>query len=154
MRGTSQCSLLSILGGKFFVCAILAAMVGALALASGAARGQDGAKDEDGLMVKVRGEWQKATLPIRELDEGKPVEVKVSGKLTDGVFAIGGETTGTVITFGKTTWELDLRDNEKLRAAAEKLDGKKVVVTGKVRTKRGVEIPLRTIVSVATLEAK
>jgi len=37
----------------------------------------------------------------------------------------GGETTGTVITFGKTTWELDLGDNEKLRAKVEKLDGKK-----------------------------
>jgi len=153
MRGTLLSSLLDTFWGTVSAFAFLALVMGGLVNGSSAARGQDD-PEEDGVMVKVRGEWQKATLPLAELDEGKPVEVKVIGKLSDGVFAIGGETTGTVITFGKTTWELDLRDNEKLRAAAEKLDGKKVVVTGKVRTKRGVEIPLRTIVSVATLEAK
>jgi len=153
MRGTLLSSLLDTLWATVSAFAFLALVVGGLSHGSGAARGQDG-KDEDGVMVKVRGEWQKATLPLKELEEGKPVEVKVVGKLSDGVFAIGGETTGTVITFGKTTWELDLGDNEKLRAKVEKLDGKKVVVIGKVRTKKGVEIPLRTILSVATLEAK
>ena len=61
------------------------------------------------------------------------------------------ETTGTIIRFGKTTWELDLRKNPAFGPDAEKLSGKRVVVTGTVRTQAGIEISKRTILTVESI---
>lgn len=79
------------------------------------------------------------------------VRVEVKGKLRTGIVAIGGETTGTIITAGNITWELDLGRNARLRAAAKKLNGKTVVVKGTLTRKRGVEIRERWIVTVKSL---
>jgi hypothetical protein len=72
------------------------------------------------------------------------------------VVAPGGATTGTTITAGGATWELDIADKE-LSTQAEKLGGKQVKVSGTVEVKRPTAAPPRprTIVTVKTLaEAK
>ena len=103
------------------------------------------------IKVKTEGEYKLAALPIKELEAGKTLEVMVRGVLTDGLVAIGGETTGTVIKVGKTTWELDLGTDPKFKAVAKELSGKAVIVVGKVQKKDGVEVKTRTIVKVAGL---
>ncbi len=45
-----------------------------------------------------------------------------TAQLQVGVVAIGGETIGKIIGFGRTTWELDLREPPAFRPAAEKLN--------------------------------
>jgi len=103
--------------------------------------------------VKEDGRWEPTKLPLAGLVEGKAVTVRVRGTLTHGIIAIGGETTGTTIRFGETTWELDLRKAKMFSSAAEKLSGKRVVVSGLVRTQKGVEIGTRTILAVGSIES-
>ena len=104
----------------------------------------------EGVYIKIDGQWRKAKLPLKQLAAGKSVKVRVQGKLIDGIFVIGGETTGTLIQFGKISWELELGNNQKWRVLAAKLNGKQVMVTGKVRTKAAIEVRQRTIVTVET----
>lgn len=89
-----------------------------------------------------------------EPDSTKPgesnIHVECHGKLRHGIASIGGETTGTTITFQGVTWELKLRDDES-RKLAEKFNKKPVVVVGKLSHIRGVEIPSRWIVVVEKL---
>ena len=80
------------------------------------------------------------------------VKVFVKGKLNNQVVAIGGETTGTVITANGITWELELGDNAELRRKAEELHDHTVIISGMLRMKRGVEIPQRWIVTVSSLK--
>jgi hypothetical protein len=79
------------------------------------------------------------------------IKVEVTGTLTTGIMAIGGETTGTVIQAGNVIWELDFEQNAQLKARAKELSGKRVVVTGTYRRGRGVEIAQREIVTVTSL---
>lgn len=86
---------------------------------------------------------------------GKPTEyvrVEVRGKLKTGIVVIGGETTGTTITAGNITWELDFARNRKLAELAKTLNGQTVVVKGTLRLKRGVERKTRWIVTVRSLQ--
>lgn len=83
--------------------------------------------------------------------DGQIIEIR--GKLEHGVQAIGAETTGTIVTTReKKTYELELK-GRKFQELAEKLDGKQVVVKGKLRIKRGVEVPERRIIEVSQLMA-
>jgi len=79
------------------------------------------------------------------------IKVEVTGTLQTGLMAIGGETTGTVITSNDVTWELDLRKSPKLQAMVSQLNGKKVTVVGRYQRRRGLEIPQREIVTVTAL---
>jgi hypothetical protein len=79
------------------------------------------------------------------------VRVEVTGTLQTGIAAIGGETTGTLIRSGGVTWELDLRGDPAMTAAAAKLNGRRVVVTGTLTSRPGVEVPRRDIVVVTAL---
>ncbi len=81
------------------------------------------------------------------------ITVEIKGKLNTGVFAIGGETTGTTITASGLTFELDFGEQSKLSRQAEGLDGQTVIVKGTLEGKPGVEIPLRYIVTVTSLKA-
>lgn len=87
---------------------------------------------------------------------GKPkepdIKVQVEGTLRHGVVAIGGETTGTEITAGGTTWELDLGSEQRLQRLAARLDGKSAVAVGAFELRRGVEVPVRRIVKVVSLK--
>jgi hypothetical protein len=102
--------------------------------------------------VSLTGFHSMSTSTALAGDEGY-IKVEVKGVLKTGIFAIGGETTGTIITTKKGTLELDLGKDKNLRAQAEKLNGKSVVVTGNLSIRKGVEVRQRLIVSVATLKA-
>src|SRR5262249_42533003 len=85
----------------------------------------------------------------------KPDEsyVKVThmiGTLRTGLVAPGGATTGTTITNGNVTWELDFKDNKDFRALAEKLNGKDVRIAGTLEVKASTvpQRKARTIVTV------
>jgi hypothetical protein len=78
-------------------------------------------------------------------------KVKIEGTLSTGVKAIGGETTGIVITNAQGRWELDLGNNPSLRALATQLQGKQVVVEGILTIRQGIEIPERSIIKVSRL---
>src|SRR5437016_14684286 len=80
--------------------------------------------------------------------------VTVVGTLRTGFVAIGGETTGTTITAKGIKWELDFGKNAELRAAAEKLDGKQVTVTGTLEHRVGVEVRERWTVTVTSLKGR
>lgn len=82
------------------------------------------------------------------------ITVTVVGTLRTSVVAIGGETTGTTVTAKGITWELDFGKDAELRAAAEKLDGKLVTVTGTLERRAGVEIKERWIVVVTSLKGR
>lgn len=77
------------------------------------------------------------------------VDVTVRGMLRHGVMAIGTETTGVTITAGAVTWELELR---KLRARASTLDGRKAIVSGRLRRAAGVEVRNRYVVEVRAVK--
>jgi hypothetical protein len=81
------------------------------------------------------------------------LKIEAKGKITTGIVAIGGETTGTTITTPGGTFELDLSKNKDLQAQAEKLNGKTGIVTGTLAIRKGVEIRQRFIVTVTTLKA-
>lgn len=81
------------------------------------------------------------------------IKVEIKGKLQTGIVAIGGETTGVVIQAKDGSLELNLGTNKDLRAEAEKLNGKAVVVTGTLTVRRGVEVRQRLIVTVATIKS-
>src|SRR5690349_1150987 len=67
--------------------------------------------------------------------------ISYEGVLTTGVVAIGGETTGVTLKTEKDgVFELDFGTNKDLSAAAEKLNGKKVRVTGDYKPRPGVEV--------------
>jgi len=98
-------------------------------------------------LVKVSREGVKTV-------HGKPVRrlIQVRGKLSTGIMAIGGETTGTILTTEDGTWELDSSGSKELSELADKLNGKAVVVTGVPERREGVEIKERRIIKVQSLE--
>lgn len=81
------------------------------------------------------------------------ISVTVVGTLQTGILAIGGETTGTTITSKGITWELDMGELPTVRKAAEKLNGKKVMVRGSLELRKGTEVRQRWIVTVTHFEA-
>lgn len=83
-------------------------------------------------------------------DEGE-VRVELRGLLDSRVVAIGGETTGVEITAEKIRFELDFAGNANLRRLATQLHGQKVVATGKLTVRQGIERRNRWIVQVERL---
>jgi hypothetical protein len=79
-------------------------------------------------------------------------KLTVTGALRTGIMAIGGETTGTEILQGATSYELDIKD-AALKRKAEELNGKQATVTGTLTIKQGPERGQRRIIAVETLEA-
>jgi hypothetical protein len=84
---------------------------------------------------------------------GDYIKVEIRGTLRAGMMAIGGETTGTVITARGATWELDFKGVPQGRQKAESLDGRPVLVKGSLEIRPGVERRERAIVTVTSLEA-
>lgn len=77
------------------------------------------------------------------------IDVTVRGTVQTGLMAIGGETTGTLITVGPVTWELALDGRQQ--KIAHQLSGRRAVVSGELRQVRGVEIRRRLILSVRNI---
>jgi hypothetical protein len=95
-----------------------------------------------------------SALPIRAEDKdktapmGEVVQLEIKGKVTTGVVAIGGETTGVVIATTPQGFTCEL---EGLTDAS--LNGKTAVVTGTLTIKPGVEVRTRTILKLASARA-
>lgn len=105
-------------------------------------------------VVRANVRWKgKPVRPDSKTSDEDYIQVEVRGKLNSQVFAIGAETTGVQISAQGVTWELDFGDNKKFRELAKELDGQKVLVTGKLSAKKGVEISRRMIVAVETFHA-
>lgn len=81
------------------------------------------------------------------------VRVECHGKLRDGISAIGAETTGTIIQFEGTTWELKFKDTagKDFATAQHKKD---VSIVGTLRREEGVEKRVRWIVDVEKFTAR
>ncbi len=91
-------------------------------------------------------------VPASQPANSESVEVSIVGRVKTGLVAIGGETTGTVISANNITWELDLQGDEQLIEAVQ-LAGKKAVrVKGTLIKKAGVEVRERWIVQVQTIK--
>lgn len=89
-------------------------------------------------------------------DEAPPaptVSVECCGRLRDGVVAIGGETTGTTISFNRIVWELQLHD-DVARKFARMHHKEPVVVTGTLRKIAGNEVKDRWIIDVKKLSER
>src|SRR5688500_18198082 len=82
---------------------------------------------------------------------GEYIKVEIRGILRGGLMAIGGETTGYVITSRGVTWELDFGGDAAMQKQADALDGKTALVTGTLEARPGVEIKTRTIVTVRSV---
>jgi hypothetical protein len=83
---------------------------------------------------------------------GDYIKVEIRGTLRTGIMAIGGETTGTVVTARGANWDLDLTRIPDGRQRAESLDGRPVLVKGSLEIRPGVERRERAIVTVTSLE--
>ena len=84
---------------------------------------------------------------------GDYIKVEIRGTLRTGMMAVGGETTGTMVTARGASWELDLTHVPEGRKKAETLDGRAVLVKGTLEIRPGVERRQRAIVTVTSLEA-
>jgi hypothetical protein len=84
-------------------------------------------------------------------ESGEWIDVTVSGTLKAGVIAIGGETTGVTVSANGTVWELELH-GKQLEAAVD-LNGARVVVTGRLTRRAGVEVRERYVVDVKSINA-
>ena len=78
------------------------------------------------------------------------VTATCTGKIRDGIVAIGGETTGTTLTCDGVTWELRLA-TEADRAFAHANNKRTVTVTGRLQTRDAVESGDRWIIDVTEL---
>jgi hypothetical protein len=91
-------------------------------------------------------------LPAFADEKKEPKKVEVKGKLSTGIVAVGGETTGTEVETKDGKYELDLSGDKDLQKKAEGLDGKEVVVKGTLEVRKGVEVKERKIIKVAELK--
>lgn len=91
-------------------------------------------------------------LPERDPVTKEVINVEVVGRLTTGVMAVGGETTGFTISAGNITWELDFGNDNALQERAEKNDRRQVSVAGVLRRQIGTEVKERWLVRVLKLE--
>ena len=91
--------------------------------------------------------------PAPPAEGGDYIKVEIRGTLRTGVMAIGGETTGTMVTARGAKWDLDLTRLPEGRQKAEALDGRAVLVKGTLEIRPGVERRERAIVTVTSLEA-
>ena len=78
------------------------------------------------------------------------VSVKCHGRLRHGVVAIGGETTGTTITFNREVYEIALKGDAQRDFAKEHHKGT-VTATGTLRKIAGTESGVRWIIDVDQL---
>jgi len=83
---------------------------------------------------------------------GDYIKVEIRGTLRTGIMAVGGETTGTVVSARGAKWDLDLTQLPEGRKRAEALDGRAVLVRGTLEIRPGVERRERAIVTVTSLE--
>lgn len=85
-----------------------------------------------------------------ETDPAQSVTVEFCGRLRDGMMAIGGECTGTTISFERIIWEVKLNSDAQ-RQFADKHNKDTVVVTGSLSKVSGIETKDRWVIDVKKL---
>ena len=78
------------------------------------------------------------------------IDVTIRGRLSTGMVAIGGETTGVTIAADAVRWELEVSPRQQ--NLVRRLNGRNVLVSGELTNRRGIELPNRYVVSVRRLE--
>ena len=73
-----------------------------------------------------------------------------TGRITTGMMAIGGETTGIVLVTDRDQLELQPAD-QAMRQRLQELNGKIVTIRGTLETFRGVEIRTRRVIKVVEI---
>lgn len=92
--------------------------------------------------------------PMADESPPKPtVSVECSGRMRHGIMAIGGETTGTTITFNRIVWELQLHGDAQDEFAKQN-HKEPVIVTGTLRKIEGTEAKDRWIIDVKTISKR
>jgi hypothetical protein len=110
-----------------------------------------GATASGASLILAQTAGEKATPKDTTKDSAETsVTVRCRGRLRHGMVAIGGETTGTTITFHRTIWELNLPD-EDTRQLADRMNKEVVVITGSLRRVIATENVVRWIVDVEKL---
>lgn len=94
--------------------------------------------------------WIPDETPNQKAATETSVTVRCRGRLRHGLAAIGGETTGTTLTFHRTVWELNLPD-DAARQLADQMNKEVMVVTGSLRRVIATEDHVRWIVDVEKL---
>jgi hypothetical protein len=74
-----------------------------------------------------------------------------TGRITTGLMAIGGETTGIVLVTDRDQIELQPAD-QAMRQRLQGLNGQTVTIRGTLETMRGVEIRTRRIIKVTEIQ--
>lgn len=80
-------------------------------------------------------------------DDSQFVDVLVQGVVQTGMMAMGGETTGVIISAANIQWELEADASVAEQLAGH--DGQVVLVRGRLRRVPGVEMAERWIVKVS-----
>lgn len=95
----------------------------------------------------------KADETLSDDETKKPaVSVQCQGQLRHGIVSIGGETTGTTLSFHRITWELQFAE-DKGREFAAQHHKKNVLVAGTLRKVAGTEKTARWIIDVEKISA-
>lgn len=100
-------------------------------------------------LVKTSG--RTTTAPPARGGTGAPGEW--TGRVSSGLMAVGGETTGIMLVLAQDRLELQPAD-QAMRRRLEQLDGKTVTVRGTFETRQGVEVGTRRIIKVIEIVEK
>jgi outer membrane protein OmpA-like peptidoglycan-associated protein len=76
-----------------------------------------------------------------------------TGQITTGMMAIGGETTGIILSTGREAFELQPA-NDTLRQRLRELSGKTATVRGTLQVRPGIEVRSRSIITVTEIIPK
>jgi outer membrane protein OmpA-like peptidoglycan-associated protein len=76
-----------------------------------------------------------------------------TGRLTTGMMAIGGETTGITLSTGRDAYELQPA-TDAIRQRLQELNGKTATVRGRLDERPGVEVRTRRIITVTEVTAR
>jgi hypothetical protein len=76
-----------------------------------------------------------------------------TGRVTTGMMAIGGESTGIMLANGRESFELQPA-NDAIRQQLQNLNGKSATVRGRLDIRQGVEVRERRIITVTEVIAR
>lgn len=80
-------------------------------------------------------------------------DASFTGRFETGVARIDTGTQYEIVIDDKTSYEVDLHDDPDMVPAGDKLNGKRVTITGYVETRPGVEVKERPVLVATTLVA-
>jgi outer membrane protein OmpA-like peptidoglycan-associated protein len=110
----------------------------------------------------ARGRSQNRRIELVRMDMKKPpptpsaqstIAAEWTGRVTTGMMAIGGESTGIMLANGRESFELQPA-NDAIRQQLQNLNGKSATVRGRLDIRQGVEVRERRIITVTEVIAR